>query len=288
MANSDLNSAYADHSRRFENNTYVYPVISRRAGGISIGVNLNINKKCNYSCVYCQVDRNEADKQPQFSFETLYNELIQIIQEYRSGELANFEAFKNVPEDKKTLKDISISGDGEATTRPEFLEVCKMLAEIQKTNVDLNIKLVLITNATMLTRESVKEGIGHLTAVNGELWTKLDAGTQEWFDIVDRSSFSLDTVVKTIADTARTIPIQVQTMICSVKGDSFDDSETDAYIAQLHKIVQSGAKNVKGIQLYSVARQTTEEYCSGIDHAHLITLQATLQTAFPTLPISVY
>ncbi|MGL1934610.1 MAG: hypothetical protein OCD01_06300 [Fibrobacterales bacterium] len=288
MANSDLNSAYADHSRRFENNTYVYPVVSRRAGGISIGVNLNINKKCNYSCVYCQVDRTDSDEQPQFSLELLHKELTQIIQEYRSGELGSFGAFKNIPADKKVLKDISISGDGEATTRPEFLDVCKMVAKIQQTHTDLNIKLVLITNATMLTRASVKEGVGYLTATDGELWTKLDAGTQEWFDIVDRSSFSLDSVVQTIADTARHIPIQVQTMICSVKGKTFDEAETEAYIAQLQKIVESGSTNVKGVQLYSVARQTTESYCGGVENDTLMALQKSIQNTLPQLPIFVY
>jgi hypothetical protein len=41
----------------FEANVYVYPVISRRAGGLSIGVNLNPDKVCNFDCPYCQVDR---------------------------------------------------------------------------------------------------------------------------------------------------------------------------------------------------------------------------------------
>ena len=35
--------------------TYVYPVVSRRAGGVSIGINLNPNNACNWRCVYCQV-----------------------------------------------------------------------------------------------------------------------------------------------------------------------------------------------------------------------------------------
>ena len=47
------------HPRNFEANRYVYPVLSRRAGGISIGVNLNLDKICNFHCVYCQVDRGE-------------------------------------------------------------------------------------------------------------------------------------------------------------------------------------------------------------------------------------
>ena len=36
---------------------YCYPVISRRSKGVSLGVNLNPNKVCNFDCVYCEVDR---------------------------------------------------------------------------------------------------------------------------------------------------------------------------------------------------------------------------------------
>ena len=53
-------SLFQDHPRSFEANRYVYPVLSRRAGGISIGVNLNVDKVCNFHCVYCQVSRGGA------------------------------------------------------------------------------------------------------------------------------------------------------------------------------------------------------------------------------------
>ena len=45
----------AAHPRSFQENRYVYPVLSRRSKGISIGVNLNLDKVCNFDCVYCQV-----------------------------------------------------------------------------------------------------------------------------------------------------------------------------------------------------------------------------------------
>ena len=55
---------FASHPRTFAENRYVYPVVSRRAGGISIGVNLNLDKVCNFDCVYCQVNRSEpGDKE---------------------------------------------------------------------------------------------------------------------------------------------------------------------------------------------------------------------------------
>ena len=57
MQDSDasLNPLFTSHPREFEENRYVYAVLSRRAGGVSIGVNLNPDKRCNFRCVYCQV-----------------------------------------------------------------------------------------------------------------------------------------------------------------------------------------------------------------------------------------
>ena len=36
------------HPREYANFTYAYPVLSRRSGGVSIGVNLNPDKICNF------------------------------------------------------------------------------------------------------------------------------------------------------------------------------------------------------------------------------------------------
>ena len=44
-------AAVRDHTRHFTDFTFVYPVISRRSRGLSIGVNLNPDKVCNFDCV---------------------------------------------------------------------------------------------------------------------------------------------------------------------------------------------------------------------------------------------
>lgn len=36
-----------DQSRDSAGLRYVYPVVSRRAGGVSVGINLNVNNACN-------------------------------------------------------------------------------------------------------------------------------------------------------------------------------------------------------------------------------------------------
>ena len=53
----EILNAHRQHPRRFEDFKFVYPVLSRRAHGISIGINTNPDKVCNFDCIYCQVDR---------------------------------------------------------------------------------------------------------------------------------------------------------------------------------------------------------------------------------------
>ena len=55
---------FKDHRRDLGENRYVYAVVSRRARGLSIGVNLNPDKVCNFDCPYCQVDRTTPGASP--------------------------------------------------------------------------------------------------------------------------------------------------------------------------------------------------------------------------------
>ena len=70
-----LGSAFAAHPRDWLKNRYVYPVVSRRAGGVSIGVNLNPGKECSFNCIYCQVDRTAPSSAPMVDVDVLRREL---------------------------------------------------------------------------------------------------------------------------------------------------------------------------------------------------------------------
>ncbi len=45
--------------RDFLSNHFVYVVTSSRARGLSLGINVNPDKYCNYDCLYCEVDRRQ-------------------------------------------------------------------------------------------------------------------------------------------------------------------------------------------------------------------------------------
>ena len=66
---------HRDHRRGLADNRYVYAVVSRRSRGVSVGVNLNPDKVCNFDCVYCQVDRTTPGADRDVDVERLGAEL---------------------------------------------------------------------------------------------------------------------------------------------------------------------------------------------------------------------
>ena len=73
------------HERKFEQNRFVYPVLSRRSEGISIGVNLNPDKVCNFDCIYCQVDRTSQSETQFVETAALLEELGSVVELCASG-----------------------------------------------------------------------------------------------------------------------------------------------------------------------------------------------------------
>ena len=108
-------SAHRQHPRRFEDFKFVYPVLSRRSQGISIGINTNPDKVCNFDCIYCQVDRTAPATVAKFDLAKAEGELRTMIDMVQSGEIAQHPPFDSVPKDKLRLNDIALSGDAEPT-----------------------------------------------------------------------------------------------------------------------------------------------------------------------------
>src|SRR5512142_1992282 len=75
------------HPRTLDENRYVYAVLSRRSGGVSIGINLNPDKVCNFDCVYCQVDRTIPGNDPRVNLAALDRELRDILTRATDGRL---------------------------------------------------------------------------------------------------------------------------------------------------------------------------------------------------------
>jgi len=282
MSLERLKKAWADHGRQFGQYQFVYPVVSRRAGGISLGINLNPDLNCNFDCPYCQVDRTVAPESlPIFSLAGLRTELELAVAHWQHNKFTDSPRFQGLADSQLDLKDFCMSGDGEPTMVQDFAEVCGLLAEMQQSVASLipqELKLVLITNATLLHKDSVRAGLAILTQKNGEIWGKLDAGTEPWFKLMSRSRYTLDHIEANLTSTVRDFPLRVQTMLCTKGNQLPSTNELEAYATRLKRIVASNSKNLLEVQLYSIVRHTATDDVGPVPAEFLAETAAWLRT----------
>src|ERR1700692_4448427 len=110
-----IGQIFTQHERTFEQFRFIYPVLSRRSDGISLGVNLNPDKVCNFDCIYCQVDRSRQSETTFVETDALLVELEEMLRVVTSGELFETAEFAGTPPRWRRLNDIAFSGDGEPT-----------------------------------------------------------------------------------------------------------------------------------------------------------------------------
>jgi wyosine [tRNA(Phe)-imidazoG37] synthetase (radical SAM superfamily) len=247
------------HERSFEANRFVYPVLSRRSQGISIGVNLNPDKVCNFDCIYCQVDRTRQSETRFVEIDALLAELGEMLDVVASGAIFETEKFRDTPPELRRLNDIAFSGDGEPTTYKNFDEIIAACAEPKRQRGLDDVKLVLITNASMFHRPHVQRGLATLDANNGEIWAKLEAGTEEYFKLVDRTPIPFQQILDNIAAAARVRPLVIQSLFMRVAGEPPSPAELDAFCDRLSEITAAGGR-LKLVQVYTVARRPAESF----------------------------
>ncbi|MGN6367953.1 MAG: radical SAM protein [Phycisphaerae bacterium] len=284
--------AFTLHSRAWQSNRYVYPVVSRRSKGISIGVNLNPDKICNFDCIYCSVERpGKLTPQPNIDMATLRAELGEMLALASSGEIYRFDPFDRIPEALRRINDIAFSGDGEPTTCPQFGEACRLAAELKTAAGLPEVKLVLITNATMFHRRAVQETLAFLDQHEGEIWAKLDAGTEAYYHLVDRTSVPFARVLENLQWCASTRPTVIQSLFMKVHGEPPPAEEILAYVQRLKEIeaaARSGAGSIKLVQLYTVARHTTEAYATPLSEGELDGIRRRVEQGVPGVGVEVY
>lgn len=278
---------FTDHRRQLLQNRYVYAVVSRRAKGLSIGINLNVDKICNFDCPYCQVDRTipltdtqKLVKQEGVDVLRIQSELVHLFSLLVSGELWNVAPFNTAASEMQVLRDVSISGDGEPTACPELLQVVSSVSE-QLETFGLSNKGVafnLFTNATLFHKQSVQSALDCLWRSGGRVWAKLDAGTQSWFERVDGTKLSLNKVTANITWAAQQYPIVLQCMFHRFGDEAPSDREISAWVARVKEIVDAGGK-VDWVQIYTTARKPSDDTVLPLDRDFLQGIANSLSNA---------
>lgn len=259
---------HRDHRRNFAENLYVYAVVSRRSKGVSLGVNLNPDKVCNFDCVYCQVDRTTPPVTRKVNEDRLLSELEEMLDLVSSGELFLHERFRETPQELRRLNDIAFSGDGEPTTYPRFREIVQAVADLKRRRGLESVKIVLITNATMFHRPEVSEGLAALDANQGEIWAKLEAGTSDYYQTIDRTTIPFQRILDNITTAAQKRPLVIQSLFLRLHQEPPSTTELTAFCDRLKEIQQAGGQ-IRLVQVYTVARVPAEPYVDSLSHAEV-------------------
>jgi wyosine [tRNA(Phe)-imidazoG37] synthetase (radical SAM superfamily) len=247
-----------DHSRDNAGLIYVYPVISRRAGGVSVGINLNINSACNWRCIYCQVPELRRGAPPRVDLPALRSELSEFLQDVLKGDFFA----RRVAEGARRLNDIALSGNGEPTSAKEFEQVIDLIDDVRRlAGVPEAVKTVLITNGSLMQRDGVRRGVKKLAALNGEVWFKLDRATDAGMRKVNNSRIGMTRVHANLTVAARLCPTWIQTCVFAIDGAGPDEAERQAYVEFLRACVAQRIM-LQGVLLYGLARQSLQPEAS--------------------------
>ena len=259
--------------RDFLNNRFVYAVLSARARGLSLGVNMNPDKNCSFNCLYCEVDRRTPPRESKLDVDAMAVELRKTLAYVLAGKLHERPWYSSLSDELLTLRHVALSGDGEPTMAPNFAEAIEAIVHIRALGEFPFFKLVLITNGTGLDLPQVQQGLKHFTK-SDEIWAKLDGGTQMFFQRVDRTDVSLEKVLSNILLTARQRPVIVQSLFPAINGEEPLAAEIDAYAQRLRELKTAGA-NIPLVQIYSATRPMFHADCG---HLPLKTLSHIAQT----------
>ena len=252
MSENNLN--VINHSRDSAGLRYVYPVVSRRAGGVSVGINLNTNNACNWRCIYCQVPDLKLGSAPSVDLALLERELRGFLHELLHGNFMQ----RCVPEGMRRINDIAISGNGEPTSAEEFAQVIELVGKLkQELALPTDIKLVLITNGSLIYRENVQHGLRRLAQLNGEVWFKLDRASETGMSDVNNTRISMGKVRENLAIAIALCPTWLQTCWFALDGVSPTLQDENDYLEFLASLLRDGIRP-QGVLLYTLARPSLQ------------------------------
>lgn len=247
---SDKTLSITDHSRDSAGLRYVYPVISRRAGGVSIGINLNPNSACNWRCIYCQVPDLTRGTAPPIDLVLLEQELSGFLHELQHGDF-----MQRVPAKARRINDIALSGNGEPTSAQEFAEVIEVIARHKPTDL----KLVLITNGSLMQRQNVQQGLRRMAQLNGEVWFKLDRASEAGMALVNDTKMTMEKVKQNLATAIDCCPnTWLQTCWFALDGCAPSGQDEDDYLDLLASLMRDGV-TPQGVLLYGLARPSLQQ-----------------------------
>lgn len=261
--------------RDFLQNRYVYVVVSPRARGLSVGVNFNPDKRCNFKCPYCEVDRRLPGGSAELDLDVMVSELENTINLINSGALQQQPRYARLAPDLARLRHVALSGDGEPTLAPQFLDAVQTIVHLRARGRVPYFKIVLITNASALDHENVQAGL-RLFAKDDEIWAKLDGGTQEYLNMVNVPDVPVERILSNILLIARKRPVVIQSLFPKLEHGQISPLEIEVYAERLNLLKQEGAQ-IPLVQVYSATQPPANSQCGHLSLGKLVQIAQTVR-----------
>ena len=244
-----------DHSREAAGLEYVYPVISRRSGGLSIGINLNTNNACNWQCIYCQVPNLKRGGPDPIKLLKLKRELEDFLKACENGSLARRFGLTS---EEALIRDIAISGNGEPTSARELNEVIDIVNQAaQDFGLLGKIKFVLITNGSLIHLNHTQTALSTWARMGGEVWIKLDSATAMGCQKINGIQRQPQSALRNIRTCAGLCKTWIQTCLFLKDGMPPSREEQKAYIDFIEQLI-SDSTPLAGVLLYGLARPSLQ------------------------------
>ncbi len=162
-----------------------------------------------------------------------------------------------IPADRRLIKDVAISGNGEPTSAKEFDAVVSLIGELlAETNIPEQPKIVLITNGSLVHRQKVRRGLASLHDFHGQVWFKLDSATVAGRKNINHAAITQRTYINNLLACARLCPTWLQTCLFRIDNQGPSQKERKAYLDLLAYI--TAQVDLQGVLLYTIARPSTQ------------------------------
>lgn len=214
------------------------PIRSRRLG-LSLGINLlPIDcKLCSFNCIYCECGWTLGGQKPRF------NDKREV--------LAMLESVLGNMVEAGTPPDVlTFAGNGEPTMHPDFEEIVDGVIALRD-RLCPNAKVSVLSNATMLHRESVRRALGRVD--NPIL--KLDSAFDKTAQLIDKplGNYSVQNVVEQMKLFGGRCIVQTMFLRGEFEGQRVDNA-TEEEISAWLKLIEEIAP--RSVMVYTIDRDT--------------------------------
>lgn len=261
------------YPRDFLWNKFVYLVISPRARGLSIGLNLNPVAHCNLNCLYCEVDRTKPAQWAHLDINRMAKELEETLELAQGEWLRQWPRYAKLPAELLEVRHVALSGDGEPTLSSSFLEATRSVVHLRQ--LGRPFKIVLVTNSMALDKPQTREGLA-LLGRQDEVWAKLDGGTQEYVGKVNGPTVSLEKILGNILLVGRQRPVVIQSLFPAINGEGPSALDIVEYAQRLRELKEAGAE-ISLVQIYSATRPMARVGCSHLPLKELSLIAQTVR-----------